>query len=153
MFQSCNRCYRTERTLKSWDQKEISLSRTWHLQDQKCCCPKDVPRAKITTWITTRSIPIISSVLSLTKFTIMTLFRLSYPLDSFLAIIVLSLEIQSCIAMAQDEDGVISIKGGDAETMTMIANKRLQEIHSLFHYAYLFFFHPSSSSCYTRESW
>jgi hypothetical protein len=41
--------------------------------------------------------------------------------------------------MAQDEDGVISIKGGDTETMRMIANKRLQEIHSLFHYAYRFF--------------
>jgi len=42
--------------------------------------------------------------------------------------------------MAQDEDGVISIKGGDVETMRMIANKRLQEIHSLFHYAYRFSF-------------
>jgi len=63
----------------------------------------------------------------------------SYPPDSFLAIIILSLEILSSIAMAQDEDGVISIKGGDVETMRMITNKRLQEIHSLFHYAYRFF--------------
>jgi len=71
VFQSCNRCYKTERTLKSRDQKEISLSRKWGLQDQKCWCLKDVSRAKITTPITTHSIPIIPSVLSRTKFTIM----------------------------------------------------------------------------------
>ena len=41
--------------------------------------------------------------------------------------------------MAQDEYGVISIKGGDVETMRKIGNKRLQKIHSLFHYAYRFF--------------
>lgn len=76
---------------------------------------------------------------------------MSYPPDSVLELIILSLELSSSIAMALDEGGVISIKGGDVETMRVIANKRLQEIHSLFHYAYLIFF--CSPFRYTRESW
>lgn len=56
-------------------------------------------------------------------------------------IIILSLELLNSIVMTLDGGGVIAI--GEAlmsETMRMIANKRLHEIHSIFHNAFLLFF-------------
>lgn len=56
-------------------------------------------------------------------------------------IIILSLELLNSIVMTLDGGGVIEIgEGLMSETMRMIANKRLQEIHSLFHNAFLLFF-------------
>jgi hypothetical protein len=68
--------------------------------------------------------------------------------------IILSLELLNSIAMTLDGGGVIEIgEGLVSETMRMIANKRLQEIHSLFHYAFLFFFLTLSRLLHKRESW